>query len=351
MSGPPEGPSAAAPSSPRPPVARSAPATASRAAGAPARRGLVVDPDDPQRPPWLTPVLILLVAFCAGAQAAFLIQAFRGAGYFSANLLLKFTTLGLLLAGMYMLMPGSRQDEVRARAASTFSRVRSSAADAGSRLQKKATSAVKPKPAAKTSNAPASGAKAALPVKVALESPLQRGPVWPPGEPIPVTIQILVEGPGGAKDVEVEMDLVHAGGKETVRVPIRGSAAVMSQTVPVPGPFTITARAFRGGEAVAETTLEGRAAQYREEIGRRFDELKTVAAAAGLPVGPASTPRELRDALARRFPRLRAELDELVVAIEVALYSQEEVSRDTYESLVRALSQLARLGLEAAPRA
>ena len=53
----------------------------------------------------------------------------------------------------------------------------------------------------------------------------------------------------------------------------------------------------------------------------------------------------------RRYPPLRAHLDDLVAAIEVALYSQDEIGRDTYERLVRALAELERKGLEAAPRA
>src|SRR5207245_538707 len=104
--------------------------------------------------------------------------------------------------------------------------------------------------------------------------------------------------------------------------------------------FTLTARVLRDGVELAKASADGRAASYREEIGRRFDVVKVTASQAGVDIGPEATPRELRDVLARRNPKLRPALEEMVAALEVALYAEEEVGRDTYEALVRALQEI-----------
>lgn len=308
-----------------------------------------------ERPPWLGPALILVAAFCGGVQLAFIIQMFTGTGYFSGALLLKFTTLALLAASIYLLMSPERQAALRDRAAELFDRSRDAVDEARERRRERAAErgavadddAIPPVDADAPEPATTQRAAPRPPVNLDLETPLTGGPVWPPGEPIPITIEIRVQGPHSQEDIDVEVELRHAGGTETARVPLKGSAAVLSQTVPTEGPFTLTARALRDGDSVSETTVEGLATPYREEIGRRFEQLKSSAGNAGLPIGPDATPRELHAALVERHPALRSKLDDLVTAIEFALYSEEDVTRETYEGLVQGLVELERVGVEA----
>jgi hypothetical protein len=48
----------------------------------------------------------------------------------------------------------------------------------------------------------------------------------------------------------------------------------------------------------------------------------------------------VRDAYVRHNPKLRRSLDDLLMALEIALFAEEEVGRDTYEQLVRALAEI-----------
>lgn len=330
-------------------------------------------------PSWMTPLLVIVVAFCAGVQLALLFQMLLGAWTTDA-LPMQLATLAVAVAGGYMLMSPERRAEASAWLQAKRAALPAPAAkpppppeaappptpprarpEVSLRIGAPPGQPLPPAPA-RAATMPPAAARAAppphqplapppkpelAPVKMNLESPLVRGPVWPPGEPIPLTIQVKPAGPGDMGDVDVELELKHARGTERVRVPLKGNVAVLSQAVPSPGPFVLTARALRDGQTVSEASIEGYAASYREEIGRRFEALKKACERAGLEVGDDSTPREVREALAHRFPQMRPQLAELVLALEIALYSEEEVGRDTYESLVRALAELERRGLEA----
>lgn len=326
-----------------------------------------------ERPSWLTPLLILVGAFCAGIQLALLLQMLGG-NWAPEDLPMQLATFAVMVACAWLLLSPERRGQAEAWLRGQRERTAPSAEQAPpppppvvrepapaaapmrslppppmAKAAPPATAApAKPKPAP-VAQAPARPALA--PVKMSLESPLARGPVWPPGEPIPITIQVRMAGPGEPGDIDIEIEVQHSKGTQRARLPLKGSVAVVSQAVPSPGPFVITARAIREGGPVSETQVQGYASSYREEIGRRFDALKEACGAHGLEVGAESTPRELRDALAHKFPGLRKNLDELVGALEVALYSEEEVGRETYEALVRALTELEKRGLEASTRA
>lgn len=293
------------------------------------------------RPGWLPPLLVLIVAFCAGAQLAFAFQALLlGEDYFRDALLMKFGTLALLVAGGILLLPPDRRAAWSRAPAAPLAPARPAPAPAAP---------------ARAPPAPATAPRTARedpfpPLSIALETPLAKGPVWPPGEPLPVSVHVR-GGPPGHEGVDIELEVQHAGGAERGRVSLKGTSALLSQTIPQPGPFTLTAKALLHGTAVASASVEGRAASYREEIARRFEGLRASATAKGLSVGPDATPRELRDALARRHPSMRRSLEEVVASVEVALYAEDEVGRETYESLVRALADVERRGLEAARHA
>lgn len=316
-----------------------------------------------ERPSWLTPLTIMVVAFCAGVQLALVFQLLLGTWTPDA-LPLQLATLALAVAGGWLLLSperraeadawfqGARQRAAAARPAPPPPTLQAPPPPAPARAPPKPAPPAQAPAKAKHVTAPPLPAKPALgPVKMSLESPLARGPVWPPGEPIPITIQVRMAGPGDPGDIDIELEVQHSKGKERARLPLKGSVAVVSQAVPSPGPFVITARAIREGQSVSESSVEGYASSYREEVGRRFEALKEACENAGLEVGAESTPREVRDALAHKFPNLRRNLDDLAGALEVALYSEEEVGRDTYEALVRALTELEKRGLEAASRA
>lgn len=285
---------------------------------------------------WAEPALVLVMAFCGGAQLAYVLQALAGGDYFGLDLPAKLATLAVLLAGAGYLLRHERR-----RAFASRWRARAAAPHA----------APQPPPLEPEPEEPPRPGAPAPTLRLDLETPLGRGPVWPPGEPLPVTVRVSGAGPEGMAELDLELELQHSGGRERARVPLRGSVAVLSQTVPSPGPFKLTARALRHGEPVAEASVQGRASSYREEVGRRFEQLKASVGRAGLPVGPDATPREVQETLARRFPGLAPRLDGLAGVLETALYSPDEVGRDTYEALVRALGELERRGLEAAPHA
>lgn len=290
---------------------------------------------DPERVAgWKRAGLVTAVAFCAGAQIPFLLQALTGRDYFATELPFKLGTLAVLVVGLYLLRPLPKP-----------------AAAKPAQSPAPAPRPAPPAPAAapRTPTLPA-GTRAPN-VQLVLETPLSKGPVWPPGEPLPITVQVRGASAADLASIDVELELKHAGGSERARVALRESVAVLSQTVPQPGAFQVKARALWQGAVIAEAAVDGRAASYREEIGRRFDALKASSAAQGLAITQGSTPREVRDVLVRAQPQKRRSIDELLAALEVALFAEEEVGRDTYEQLVRALADIEQRGEEAAPRA
>ncbi|HEV8361583.1 MAG TPA: DUF4129 domain-containing protein [Candidatus Thermoplasmatota archaeon] len=287
---------------------------------------------------WSRAVLVVAVAFSAGAQLVFVLQGLAVGDYFQGDLAFKFGTLAVLAVGGYLLWKTQPHPTN----------------DAPPAAPPAAPAAAPAPPAPRPSPAPAqiarpAGSRAPA-IQIVVETPLARGPVWPPGEPLPITLQVRGASQADLASIDVELELRHAGGAERARVAMREPTAVLSQTVPSPGPFQVKARALWQGAVVAEATVDGRAASYREEIGRRFDALKANAEAAGLPVGADSTPREVREVLARRYPTLRRSLDDMVGALEVALFAEDEVGRETYEALARALAEVEQRGLEAVPR-
>jgi hypothetical protein len=265
------------------------------------------------------------------------LQALGGRDYFASELSFKLGTLAVLAVGLYLLRPMPKAapapSQVPAPPALTLP-----------------PPAVAPRPPPVVATQLASGPRIPS-IQLTLTTPLEKGPVWPPGEPLPVTIQVRGASAQDLLSLDVELELRHAGGAERARVALREPVAVLSQTVPQPGPFQVRARALWQGQPVAEAAVEGRAASYREEIGRRFDGLKAGAAAQGIGITTGSTPREVRDAFVRHYPKLRRSMDDLLMALEVALFAEDEVGRDTYEQLVRALADIEQRGQEAVPHA
>lgn len=162
-------------------------------------------------------------------------------------------------------------------------------------------------------------------------------PVWHPGEPLALAVQLTdarghpisnatveLDGPPGVRSVELD-----AQGRAHVRLPAHER-----------GTHTYRAR-FEGNDdhEEVETLLDLRIVQYREEIDREYRDLRDEAYRAGY-VNPDATPRELADALGPPAP-------ELARLFERCDYSPRRVEREDYERFMRAKDALTSDGLDA----
>lgn len=185
-----------------------------------------------------------------------------------------------------------------------------------------------------THNGHVEGVEADL--KARVHSPLSAGPVVAPEEEIPVTIEAEPEELARELDVTITVD--GPDGSRTTRHRMQGTQLEHTLAFAEPGEFTVRIELDHPSAQPVAKTLTGRVASYREEVARLFERLKEQAARAGLDVTAGSTPREVCREVRGVSQADPAELADLAVELEVALYGDDEVERSTYETVYTAIS-------------
>lgn len=181
-------------------------------------------------------------------------------------------------------------------------------------------------------------------VTARVHSPLSAGPVVAPGEEMDFTIEAEPQELSHELDVQIE---VHGpNGSRQMQVPMEGTQANHTLAFEDPGEFTVAIVLDHPRSEPVSKEIHGRVASYREEVGRLFETLKEQAAAAGLDVGPGSTPREVCHVLGEATEVKPTQLADLAVELEVALYGDEEVDRATYETVHGAIASTGLLEAE-----
>jgi len=175
-------------------------------------------------------------------------------------------------------------------------------------------------------------------LKARVHSPIQHGPVFAPGDEVPVTIE--AEPEELACDLEVTIETESPSGSQTAQPEMTGTQLEHVVSFGDPGRFSLTVKLDHPRSDPASKTFEGRVATYREEVGRIFEEAKERGSKAGLDIGPQSTPREVCRELGKLDGADAGDLADLAVELEIALYGDEEVDRASYETVYHAIEGL-----------
>ncbi len=313
--------------------------------------------------PGYTPAALLAIAFSAGVQLTLIIQAFGGASYPpNGQGLLFWSTALLLIGGLGLHVPWSqlsssldtdalaeakpaRHRQVllapAGQAPATSQAPSPAPAPANGHASKQAaeplvqTQGSSAEPATATQPAPSGPAPK---LKARIHSPLAKGPVVRPGEPVPFTIE--AQPKELAEELEVTVSVKTDEGTRKSTAAMKDTTLVHTETFDQAGVFEIVITLEHPGAPPASQTIQGRVASYREEVGRIFEELKARCQKAGLAVGPHSTPREVCSELRTARSAKAEQLAELAIELEVALYGDKEIERHTYEAVYQAVQAI-----------
>ncbi len=284
------------------------------------------------RLPGYVPAAFVATAFALGVHAALVLEALRGSGYPpDGRALATWSTLAVILASLLLHAPFER-------AASLAQSARRSLQDP---FQRRAV-ILEPHPEA---HAPPTvrrpehnGQPPAQRLSARIHSPLAAGPVVAPDETLPVTVEAEPEPLTEALSITFEVHGPEAS--RTVHRTMEGTRIVEGFQFKHAGGFEVHVRLEHPDADPVEQTLKGRVGPYREETARLFEALKERLAEPGLDVGPQSTPREVCNALGTIDAGDPANLADLAVELEVALYGDAPVERATYETVYTAIQGL-----------